>query len=44
MGVRRDDAKLKGELDQVLERRAGEVKALLDAYHVPTVPDPTATP
>jgi mxaJ protein len=44
MGVRRDDAKLKGELDQVLERRAGEVKALIAAYHVPTVPDPTATP
>jgi mxaJ protein len=42
MGVRRDDAKLKGELDQVLERRAGEVKAILDAYHVPRVADPAA--
>lgn len=40
MGVRRDDAKLKAELDQALARRAAEVKALLAAYHVPTVADP----
>lgn len=42
MGVRRDDTKLKDELDQVLERRAGEVKALLGAYHVPLLADPAA--
>ena len=42
MGVRRDDTKLKDRLDQVLERRAAEVKALLSAYHVPLVADPTA--
>lgn len=44
MGVRRGDAKLKAELDQALERRGGEVKALLTSYGVPTVPDPAATP
>jgi mxaJ protein len=42
MGVRRDDPKLLKTLDGVLERRAGEVKALLAAYHVPVVADPTA--
>jgi mxaJ protein len=42
MGVRRDDAGLKAELDNVLERRAAQVKAILDAYHVPRVADPTA--
>jgi mxaJ protein len=42
MGVRRDDGKLKAELDQTLARRAAEVKALLAAYHVPIAPDPTA--
>jgi len=42
MGVRRDDVKLKAELDQALERHAADVKALLDGYHVPQVPDPTA--
>jgi mxaJ protein len=43
MGVRRDDAKLKAELDGALQRRAAEVKALLAAYHVPIAPDPTAS-
>jgi mxaJ protein len=42
MGVRRDDAGLKAELDNVLERRAAQVKAILDAYHVPRIADPTA--
>jgi len=44
MGVRREDTKLKSELDQVLERRARDVKALLARYHVPTVADPTRAP
>jgi mxaJ protein len=42
MGVRRDDAKLKAELDRALERHAADVTALLTAYHVPIAPDPTA--
>jgi hypothetical protein len=42
MGVRRTDAKLKAELDEVLERRAADVKALLAAYHVPIVSDQTS--
>jgi mxaJ protein len=40
MGVRRDDPKLKARLDQFLERRRGDVDALLQAYHVPRAPDP----
>jgi mxaJ protein len=35
MGVRRGDAKLQAELDQVLERRRPEIDALLDRYGVP---------
>lgn len=42
MGTRRDDPELLKTLDGVLERRTGEVKALLAAYHVPVVTDPTA--
>lgn len=40
MGVRRDDLKLRDQLDAVLERRRPEIAALLAAYHVPTVGDP----
>ncbi len=37
MGVRRGDDKLRRRLDEVLQRRRGEVDALLDRYHVPRV-------
>ena len=40
VGVRRDDAKLKAELDQALERHRPQIAALLAAYHVPRAPDP----
>lgn len=42
MGARRDDPELLKTLDGVLQRHAGEVKALLAAYHVPVVADPAA--
>ena len=37
MGVRREDAELKAELDAVLQRRRPEIAALLAQYGVPTV-------
>jgi mxaJ protein len=42
MGVRRDDAELRGRLDQLLERRRPQIEALLQAYGVPHAPDPAA--
>ncbi|MFC3070383.1 substrate-binding domain-containing protein [Phenylobacterium soli] len=42
MGVRRDDPKLKDELDAVLERRAPQIRALLARYGVPVLADPAA--
>jgi mxaJ protein len=39
MGVRREDGKLKAELDRFLERRRPEIDALLAAYHVPRAED-----
>jgi mxaJ protein len=44
MGVRRDDAKLRQSLDQVLTRRAKEIAALLAGYSVPVIADPAAAP
>jgi mxaJ protein len=41
MGVRRDDAKLRQDLDAALERRAPEIARLLAAYSVPRAADPT---
>jgi mxaJ protein len=38
VGVRRDDQKLLKEIDQALARRAGDIRHLLTAYHVPLVP------
>jgi mxaJ protein len=35
MGVRKDDLKLRDQLDQALERRAPQIRALLASYHVP---------
>jgi mxaJ protein len=40
MGVRKDDAELRDELDQVLARRKAEVDALLTAYRIPRVQPP----
>jgi hypothetical protein len=37
MGVRKDDLKLRDQLDEVLEKRAPEIRALLASYHVPVV-------
>ncbi|HEY8572393.1 substrate-binding domain-containing protein [Phenylobacterium sp.] len=37
MGVRREDTELRERLDEVLERRAPEIRALLAEYRVPTV-------
>ena len=35
MGVRRGDTQLLGRLNEVLERRGADVRALLDRFHVP---------
>jgi mxaJ protein len=35
MGVRKDDLKLRDRLDEVLEKRAPDIRALLASYHVP---------
>jgi mxaJ protein len=35
MGVRRDDEKLKSEIEEVLTRRRADIDAILDAFHVP---------
>jgi mxaJ protein len=35
MGLRKDDARLRDELDQILERRAPEIEAILRDYGVP---------
>jgi mxaJ protein len=37
MGVRRNDRALREEVEGALERHAGEVKAILERYHVPTL-------
>lgn len=37
MGVRREDEALQHELDEILERKAGEIQALLEEYGVPLV-------
>jgi mxaJ protein len=35
MGVRRDDARLKPDIEGVLQRRRSDIDAILDAFHVP---------
>ncbi len=40
MGVRRGDAAFKREIDQALERNRSAIDTILDAYHVPRVPEP----
>jgi mxaJ protein len=37
VGVQKDDQKLLKQIDEVLARRSGEIRRLLDAYHVPLV-------
>ena len=37
VGVRRDNQRLLKEIDAVLDRRSGDIRHLLDAYHVPLV-------
>jgi mxaJ protein len=40
IGVKNGDDDLRRDLDAALERRAGEIAAVLDAYHVPRVAGP----
>ena len=40
VGVKKGDAELRHDLDIALARRAGDVEAILDAYHVPRAPQP----
>ena len=43
MGVRRGDNALRDEIEEVLERRRGEIERILDEYGVPRVgPDESA--
>ncbi|MGE5562221.1 MAG: quinoprotein dehydrogenase-associated putative ABC transporter substrate-binding protein [Bacillota bacterium] len=37
VGVQKDDEKLLKEIDQILDRRSGDIRKLLRAYHVPVV-------
>ena len=37
VGVRRDNQKLLKDIDSVLARRAGDIRRLLAAYHVPVI-------
>jgi mxaJ protein len=37
MGVRRDDPKLREQLDTALERRSQQIEALISAYDVPII-------
>jgi mxaJ protein len=40
MGVRRDDTRLRAELDSILLRRGAEITRILDSYHVPRIDPP----
>ena len=37
VGVQNGNDKLLKEIDQILARRSGDIRKLLDAYHVPVV-------
>jgi mxaJ protein len=37
VGVQKDNQKLLNEIDRILAHRAGDIRRLLDAYHVPVV-------
>ena len=43
IGVRKDDVGLRRDLDAALGRRAADIDAVLDAYHVPRVAETTST-
>ena len=43
IGVRKGDADLRRDLDAALARRAADIDAILDAYHVPRIAEPTST-
>jgi len=43
MGVKKNDTNLRGELDAALERRARDIDAILDAFHVPRLADSATT-
>lgn len=43
IGVKKGDTELRRELDTALERRAADVDAILDAYHVPRASQPSRT-
>jgi hypothetical protein len=44
MGVRKADTELKGRLEQVLERKQGEIEAILEDFGVPLLPLAAAAP
>jgi mxaJ protein len=44
MGVRKSDTELKGTLEQVLERKQGEIRAILQDFGVPLIPLATPAP
>ena len=44
VGVGKEDAALRRDLDLALERRAAEIDAILEAYHVPRLADSATTP
>jgi mxaJ protein len=37
VGVQKDNQKLLHEIDRILARRSGEIRGLLESYHVPVV-------
>ena len=39
VGVRRDNQKMLKQIDQVLARRSGDIRRMLDGYHVPIMPN-----
>jgi mxaJ protein len=38
MGVRKGDTALRDRLNEIIERRRGDIDAILASYSVPTVP------
>jgi len=44
MGVRKADTQLKARLEQVLDRKRDEIKAILDDFGVPLLPLPASVP
>jgi mxaJ protein len=44
MGVRKGNTALKGELEQAIDRRAAEIRKILDDYGVPLLPLKPAPP